>query len=352
MRRIFFQVVGIAIVGLVAVVGLTVLLGRGLPAHMLAADVDGAIYVIDAGRNLHVDVSPPAATYQAERHPLWSPTQQPAYAYPVWSPDGKQLAFHKWYGDSSAGDIVVMDVFTRTVKRYTARANFRDTLSWSPDGTQITYIFVDSPDPAERYNVALLDLAEAVHTPITRIGNVVNPQWSPDGNWISFRYSGKVAVVAPVIRETFSPGVTLTDRGSHQSVAWVPGSGRLSLLSHGGTLGNPTDETIVQVINPSAQANSLFDCGAVNPDLYAVWSPDGQRIATHINGQGFTVLDIHACSAQFMQTSTGSAYPVWLTDERVVFSEADELLQVYVKRGRVRSMQFPGTVHHIAQRPH
>ncbi len=332
----------------IALVGVTMLAGHMLPSKILAAEAGFRIYVVDAGRALVVNATPRVIALAGERHPLWSPTMNdtPLYGHPVWSRDGKRLAFHKWYSGDRVGDIMVENVYTGEATRYTAASNYQDMLSWGPHGEQLAYIFVDSPDPRERLNVALLDLETGRHYPITYIGQVVNPSWSPDGALIAFRTLGKVSVVEP--HYTNDPGVgrLLTEDGKHQSVTWSPDGSRMSLLSYSGTH-DSSFSSVITVLEPDANQDTL-SCDQVNPELYAVWSPDWRYLATHTAQRGLTVVDMQTCDVTYVNGKNSGVKPLWTSARELVFASGDVLYHANVATGHKSTINLPGTVGHIA----
>ena len=101
-----------------------------------------------------------------------------ALAYPEWSPDGRQIAFHKHISDP-VWSIYVMDADGRHEKRLT-NTNTRDaTPVWSPDGFQIAFtrggdIWIMSADGSDQR--LLLDDPSFAY----------GVDWSPDGSQIVF----------------------------------------------------------------------------------------------------------------------------------------------------------------------
>jgi len=103
--------------------------------------------------------------------------------YPVWSPEGDQIA---WFND--AGDeykLVVADQFGQNQKTYTLEnPTFYFRPEWSPDGKRITYTDTD-------YNIWVIELESGV---VTKVGTDIfahpnremQPVWSPDSKWIAY----------------------------------------------------------------------------------------------------------------------------------------------------------------------
>ncbi|MDP2958706.1 MAG: PDZ domain-containing protein [Longimicrobiales bacterium] len=103
--------------------------------------------------------------------------------YPVWSPDGKQIA---WFNDEGGEyGLVIADQEGNNRRRIAIPGNtFYFTPDWSPDGTKIAFTDTD-------FRVRIVELASG------RVSDVdgedyadprrsINPVWSPDSRWIAY----------------------------------------------------------------------------------------------------------------------------------------------------------------------
>lgn len=152
---------------------------------------------------------------------------------PVWSPDGKQIAF---VTDREGGDVDpwVMNADGSEARRL-ARTPGEDKMgSWSPDGTQL--VFSNQDELGE--SLWLIDVASGETSRLTEQqgGNDTAPAWSPNGELIAF-YS----------------------------------------VSNGGT-------PVIFTISPDGNDRKQLTDSAV-ASLFPVWSPDGEwLIYTTISG--------------------------------------------------------------------
>lgn len=107
---------------------------------------------------------------------------------PVWSPDGKSLAFissREYSGSSEYSNIYVMRLNPLSIMQITRDKNtFQKNVRWSPVGRKLVY---------ETYRgVELIDVPPAKRKLIVNageypIGHAFKPFFSPDGRWIFYR---------------------------------------------------------------------------------------------------------------------------------------------------------------------
>jgi Tol biopolymer transport system component len=135
--------------------------------------------------------------------------------YPVWSPDGSQIAFVSYLPGSEVTGIYLMDADGSNIRLLAGNligsplptatwdpstedvdtGYFMRELSsfdpkWSPDGTQIAFrsAIYFSAGPYDRNALYVVNTDGTGLTNLSAPGDVIrsNFDWSPDGNWIAF----------------------------------------------------------------------------------------------------------------------------------------------------------------------
>ena len=111
--------------------------------------------------------------------------------YPVWSPDGKQLAFRRMLGESNS-EVFVANADGSDPHNVTNDPAFDGWPAWSPDGTRLAFasnrgnqnyqIYTMNPDGSDVRLVAGTE------------GRGTAPKWSPDGKTIYFTVCHKVGL--------------------------------------------------------------------------------------------------------------------------------------------------------------
>jgi Tol biopolymer transport system component len=101
---------------------------------------------------------------------------------PVWSADGKWIAFTSERGGSA--DLYRMRPDGTGVERLTDDPAFDDQASFSPDGSQIVFVTTRAGGTADLW---ILDVnTKRAHALTSGPGGDFRPSWSPDGKWIVF----------------------------------------------------------------------------------------------------------------------------------------------------------------------
>jgi TolB protein len=164
----------------------------------------------------HVKLYPPAA--KADGHCFC----------PVWSPDGRRLAFVQ--GDRRGNtDIMVMDMASGRVRRLTDSNCINTDPSWNPAGTQLAF----TSDRAGGPQIFLMEEDGSNVRRLTHEGTYNgSPAWSPSGSMIAYvsRFEGKFDLFVYKLAEGRAYQIT-TGIASSESPSWSPDERRIVFTS-------------------------------------------------------------------------------------------------------------------------
>lgn len=111
-------------------------------------------------------------------------------AMPAWSPDGTQIAFHSDRGGT--WDVYVMDAANGSNQRAAFKQDFDELWpDWSPDGTQLLYTYDQEDTTRQSMHLYIYDLNSREVTQITLADDTQAsfPEWSPMGDMIAYSSS-------------------------------------------------------------------------------------------------------------------------------------------------------------------
>jgi TolB protein len=101
--------------------------------------------------------------------------------YPVPSPDGKKIAFRKFFENNS--EVFVASIDGTAMHNLTNHPAFDGWPAWSPDGRRIAF----SSNRNSSYQIFVMDAdGSNVRLVANTEGRATNPKWSPDGRSIYF----------------------------------------------------------------------------------------------------------------------------------------------------------------------
>jgi hypothetical protein len=199
--------------------------------------------------------------------------------WPVWSPDGKTIAFTRVHPGRNLMELYVVDTSAHRIAKI-AQSIGQLEPSWSPDGRSLAYqsggeVWVAALDgskrrigrgggPAYGPSLARVVAGDLVVDGVVWAKHVLGrPQWSPAGTKIAFRRDDGVYTAAVP-----GGGVLLVGGADPGDPAWSPDGTQLAF-----TLGNEIVVSGKGLDFVHAVATGRFD--ASQP----AWTPDGTAVA-------------------------------------------------------------------------
>jgi TolB protein len=274
------------------------LIGRAMPAEVVALEGvvtqtgRNVVELLDRGRALKQAATPGSFDYA-----------------PVWSPDGRWLAYVAVAVNASAVSINVIDPFAgapRTVFTDTRQIPSGSSINWSPDGTRLA--FTASLD--NRYVIYVADLVhDRVQQITASVANAFSPTWSADGETLAFSWSPAAnseifAVTLPGLDRPISSDSALKRLTALPTLettpAWSPDGRFIAFVS------DRDSNSEIYVLDTScldapATCESTLRRITTHParDITPSWSPDGARLlfASNRNAGNWAIYALPAACA-------------------------------------------------------
>ncbi len=188
---------------------------------------------------------------------------------PIWSPDGRYIAFQVRRGDFDGAEIYVMRVDGTEQTNLTDNSSHDCCPVWSPDSGHLAFVVIPEPEGyLQEIHSMRIDGTEQVN-----LTNDPSPQhfpiWSPDGRHIAFILLRGITDIY-TMRADGTEQTKLTDVSADP--VWSPDSSRIAFFS----TRDGNEEIYVMRADGTEQTqltNSLAH------DFFPAWSPDGEFIA-------------------------------------------------------------------------
>jgi Tol biopolymer transport system component len=200
----------------------------------------------------------------------------PAVQTPVWSPDGRRIAFLNRHNGSKELSIVNADGSGQ--RKLTRYARSFATPAWSPDGRKIAFESLRNGDGG-------ISVVNADGSGERRLaGNATAPTWSPDGQKLAF-FSGSTIHV--IDADGSEHTLMRLPAAGRRALAWSPDGRKLAFLQDG-SCGQFCFNLYVVNSDGSGLRNLTAKLGiprgvgagvGAGPASDPAWSPDGRKIA-------------------------------------------------------------------------
>jgi len=201
-------------------------------------------------------------------------TQHPARDQaPVWSPDGRQIAFLS--NRDGPFDLYVMNADGTDVLRLTHNANATYKPSWNPS---LKHIAFSARYDSDHDSVYVLDMNNFEVKSLITEGSTYNhsPAWSPDGTMMAFVSDRDSGVPQIFILDLSNEAIRQLTKGvePNSDPAWSPDSSQIAY-----TCISPRAGVICVTSLDGTQTKRLIDPDQFLDGYEPAWSPDGTRIA-------------------------------------------------------------------------
>ena len=235
---------------------------------------------------------------------------------PVWSPDGRTLAFTAAEPKLRAS-VWTIDFESGERRRLTPRQRYSEMGSWSPQGDRVAYSTVTNADYGidDVFAVAF-DGTARVRLTHNRLLDDERPRWSPESRWIAFLRGS----IDPMNLYLVSPDgrrqrrLTSLKGDSVDEFVWI-GERLIVFVRLGATQG-------LYAVGIDGRAPRRLLRGAVE---HVAASPDGTRVVCGRRGR-LWIVDVNTRVARLLARGPRNANPAWSPDGRTIAFRRDHAL--------------------------
>jgi hypothetical protein len=237
---------------------------------------------------------------------------------PIWSPDGKKVAFISNFGASvGTKNLFVMEPeapeqgfnLAVQVTHFTSGVPMEEPV-WSPDGTRLAFVYGNQE---ENDKVEVANSNGTTATPLVVAEHGVHPTWAPESGKIAYSFEGHV-YVEEADGAGFPPPLMGAEGGEP---VWSPDGSRIAFGKKVGFSG--FDLGIV----PAAGGTPVTLTSGAN-FIFASWSPSGSQVVYRGSGEQWRVVNADGSGDHPLPTvpnvSPDGPAPSWSPDgTRIVY---------------------------------
>ncbi|HYZ85297.1 MAG TPA: protein kinase, partial [Bryobacteraceae bacterium] len=168
-------------------------------------------FVRNAGSNAAIYVVPSNGGPERKLHDFLRTALETRYRLIAWSPDGQWIAFPASDDPKRGGSLYLLSLTSGEIRRLTTApvgSAFGDAApAFSPDGTKLAFIRTFTGNVGDVYLLPLSKYQPSGEPQaLTSTGAVTNPVWAPDGKTILFtRFQGTSALWKLVVGSSAKP---------------------------------------------------------------------------------------------------------------------------------------------------
>ncbi len=226
--------------------------------------------------------------------------------YLAWSPDNQHIVFSRQQTDDiTFPELFIMNVDNRDERLLTHDQEVEARPVWSPDGTQIAYIlYVDSLNVIRIVDAQSGTLLGGVNEVA---GNFDHLSWSPDGTRLAFTvYNGPGVIYVMEISTKQIFALTVPTQSNYLP-AWSPDGRQIVFISER----DLNAEIYVMDANGENQRRLTYTPNAI--EGFPSWSPDGTQIAfTATDSSGGDIYVINTDGGNLHRITSDPALNEWL----------------------------------------
>jgi TolB protein len=234
---------------------------------------------------------------------------------PVWSPDGKQIAFTSW---NEPQGLYVMNADGSNV-HMVYHINMAESPTWSPDGSKIAFSWKYKTVrrrgglAQDYFKISIINLAtgEKTDAPLDPDLYAFEPNWGPDGRIVFKGLRGLF------VWDQTNPLVQITDEPLAESPVWSPDAKHIIFAVR------LQDRREIAMVNSDGSGLTYLTNFSTAPspiqNVAPTWSPDGKSIAFLTNRDGdWRIYVMNADGSDQHQMMEGPKIVYQFADERVM----------------------------------